>query len=119
MRTRMERLTRAPGLVTFAMARDVWSGKMEQAMSAIGTSAMQVAKALSLTVSVISMLVDSRCQWHTAKVRTRIPWVPYTKATGVLTCSMAMVLKSGSTHRVCSRANSKMDYGMAMAFGCT
>ena len=119
IRTRMERRTRAPGLVTFAMARDVWSGKMEQAMSAIGTSAMQVAKALSLTVSAISMLVASKCPWHTVKVLTRIPWAPYTKVTGVLTCSMATVLKSGSTRRVYSRANSKMDYGMVTAFGCT
>ena len=114
----MERPTRAPGLVTFVMAKDVWNGKMERVMLATGTSAMQVEKALSLTVSAISMLAASRCLWHTAKVHTRIPWVPFTKVTGVLTCNMVMVLKNGSTRRVFSLANSKTDYVMVMAFGC-
>ena len=91
----MERPIRAHGLVTFAMAKDEWNGKMELAMSATGTSAMQVEKALSLIASAISMLVASRCQWHTVKVHTRIPWAPSMRATGGLTCSMAKAPRSG------------------------
>ena len=115
----MGQSTAGSGLEISGMDKGEWIGRMERVMLVSGNLGMHLGKGYSLIALGISMLVNSKCPWLTARAPTQTQWEPSTRVTGAMTCNTEMALKSGLAQTAFLSVNLLMASETVMALGFT